>query len=98
MPDKEQAERIADIIASVSQEYEHFKKDNIKEPEFDKSTTPHIPIADVYESLMTIKTKKSTAPGVVPAKLIKRAAEHLSAPLADIIYSGIRLGDHYSSA
>jgi hypothetical protein len=93
LPDKEQAEKIADNIAAVSQEYEHLKKDDIKVPEFEKSTTPHIPIAEVYETLMTIKTKKSTAPGDVPAKLIKRAAEHLSAPLADIINTGIRLGE-----
>ena len=39
-----------------------------------------------------IKTKKATAPGDIPAKLIKVAADQLAAPLADVINSGIRLG------
>ena len=40
-----------------------------------------------------IKTKKSTAPGDVPAKLIKAAADHLAFPLTDIINTAIRLGE-----
>ena len=77
LSDIEQAEKIADHIAAVSQEYEHLRKEDIEVPKFDKSTTPHIPLEEVYETLMSIKTKKSTAPGDVPAKLVKRSAEYL---------------------
>ena len=41
---------------------------------------------------MAIKTKKSTAPGDIPARLIKRAAKSLAPPLANVINTGIRLG------
>ena len=40
-----------------------------------------------------IKTKKSNAPGDVPAKQIKAAADHLAFPLTDIINTAIRLGE-----
>ena len=93
LSDIEQAEKIADHIAAVSQEYEHIRKEDIEVPKFDKSTTPHIPLEEVYETLLSIKTKKSTAPGDVPAKLVKRSAKYLAAPLADIINTGIRLGE-----
>ena len=92
LSDKEQADTIADHIESVSQEYDHLLTNNIKIPSFPKSSTPHITVEVVTEHLQMIKTKKSTAPGDVPAKLIKAVADHIAAPLADVINSGIRLG------
>ena len=92
MPDKEQSESIADHISAVSQEYEHLKSDDIKVPNFERSSIPHISVSEVKEKLNEIKTKKSTAPGDIPAKLIKVAADNIAVPLTDIINASIRLG------
>ena len=92
LTDKEQAECIADHISAVSQEYDHLQTKDIEIVPFLKNSTPHISVQEVSEHLKLIKTKKATALGDVPAKLIKVAADHLAAPLADILNSGIRLG------
>ena len=86
LPDVEQAETIADHISSVSQEYEHLKKDDIIIPQFPKSSVPHITVEEVKEKLMMIKA------GDIPAKLIKVAADQLAVPLANVINASIRLG------
>ena len=80
LTEEEQTEKIADYISAVSQEYEHLKTEQIKVPDFNKSTTPHISVEEVLEHLMMIKTKKSTAAGDVPALLIKQSADHLAIP------------------
>ena len=90
LADSEQAEQIADHISAVSQEYDPLKTEDIEVPKFNQSTTPHISVEEVLEGLMNIK--KSSARGDIPAKLIKRAAMFLATPLADVINSGIRLG------
>ena len=76
----------------MSQEFEPLKTEDIKVQEFNISSTPHITVDEVLQDLMAIKTKKSTAPGDIPARLIKRAAKSLAPPLADVINTGIRLG------
>ena len=93
LPDKDQAEMIADHVSAVSQEYDHLKTDDIEVPVFDKLSTLHISQAEVKDKLMLIKTKKSTAPGDVPAKLIKIAADHLAAPLTDGLNAAIHRGE-----
>ena len=42
LPDIEQAEKIADHISAVSQEFEPLKTEDIEVPEFDISSTPHM--------------------------------------------------------
>ena len=49
-------------------------------------------MAAVKEGLLMIKTKKSTSPGDIPAKLIKSGAKYLAVPLSDVINTAIRLG------
>ena len=92
LPDTEQAEVIADHFSAVSQEYNHLQTEDIQVPRFPQESTPHISVSEVAEQLNMIKTKKSTAAGDIPAKLIKLSADHLAAPLADVINTGIRLG------
>ena len=67
LTDPQQAEKIADYISSISQEYDHLKQEDIIIPDFPKSTIPHIRVAEVEEKIMMIKTKKSTANGDIPA-------------------------------
>ena len=92
LSDIQQGEKIADNISAVSQEYDHLKSDDINTKPFTKSSIPHVTVTEVLEKLRNIKTKKSTAPGDVPAKLIKSAADHLAVPLTDVINASICLG------
>ena len=92
LTDKEQAEVIADHLSAVSQEYKHLENYDIQIPNFPQTSIPHISVSEVADQLKQIKTKKSTAPGDIPAKLVKLSADHLAVPLADIINTGIRLG------
>ena len=92
LPEAEQAEVIADHFSAVSQEYNHLQDEDIQVPRFPQESTPHISVSEVAEQLNMIKTKKSTAAGDIPAKLIKLSADQLAAPLADVINTGIRLG------
>ena len=94
LTDEQQGEKIADNIKAVSQEYDHLKMDDINTKPFTKSSIPHITGTEVLEKLKNVKAKKSTAPGDVPAKLIKSAAVHLAVPLNDVIRLG-QLPDIY---
>ena len=62
LSDKDQAERIADNISAVSQEYKHLETEDIVIPNFEKSSIPHITVAEVKEKLLSIKTKKIYSP------------------------------------
>ena len=55
LSDIDQAERIADHISSVSQEYEHLQKEDIKIPDFHKTSIPHIAVSEVKEKLLMIQ-------------------------------------------
>ena len=46
----------------------------------------------VKQHLEQIKVNKSTAPGDIPAKIIKELAPHLCIPVADIINTAIKRG------
>ena len=70
--DKEQAEAIADSFSEISWEYEPVNKDKIEIPSFSKASIPKIPTWKVREHLQQIKSNKSTAPGDIPAKVIKQ--------------------------
>ena len=90
--DQEQAEAIADSFSSISNEYEPVKKDDIKIPHFSKSSIPHFKPHIVRRYLQNIKTNKSTAPGDIPAKIIKEFSLFLCVPMADIINCGLKVG------
>ena len=92
LSDKDQAEAIADSFSAISNEYEPVKKDDIKIPPFSSSDIPQIKTCQVRKYLQNIKTNKSTAPGDIPAKIIKEFAPFMSVPVSDIINSGLRVG------
>ena len=87
-----QAEAIADSFSAVSNEYEQIKKDDIIIPPYTQSSIPHFKPHIVMKYLKGIKTNKSTAPGDIPARIIKEFAFNLSIPLSNIINTGIRVG------
>ena len=92
MTDQEQAEAIADSFSSISNEYEPVKKEEINIPAFSNSSIPQFKPAVIRKYLEKIKTNKSTAPGDIPARIIKDFALFLCVPMADIINSGLSVG------
>ena len=92
MSDKEQAEAIADSFSAISNEYQPVNKESIKIPPFSSSSIPHYKPFQIRKYLEKIKTNKSTAPGDIPAKIIKEFAHSLCVPFTDIINSGFKVG------
>ena len=92
MSNKDQAEAIADSFSAISNQYEEIQKENIKIPPFSKSDIPQLAPNQVIKYLRSIKTNKSTAPGDIPAKVIKEFAPYLCIPFSDVINSGLTAG------
>ena len=92
LSDEEQANKIADKFASVSQEYDPLRSDDVNLPKFDAETIPQFKPCDVQKQLEKVKVNKSVPPGDIPPKLMRMFAAELSVPLTDIINSSIRLG------
>ena len=92
LPDQDQAESIADSFSAISNEYEPVKKADICIPSFSQSSIPQFKPYIIRKYLEKIKTNKSTAPGDIPAKIIKEFALFLCIPMADIINSGLKVG------
>ena len=92
LPDKEQAEMIADKFAAVSQEYEKLKDEDIKVPEFAEDDIPVVSVDHVRAILAQMDTNKSNVKDDVPAKILKHFAVQLAKPVANVINSSIRQG------
>ena len=92
LTDQEQAEAIADSFSAISQEYEPVKREEIQIPPFSPSDVPQFQPHQIRKYLERLKTNKSTAPGDIPAKIIKEFSLFLCIPVADIINSGFRVG------
>ena len=77
LSNKEQAEAIADSFSSISNEYEQIKKEDIQIPPFSPSDIPQYTPQQVRKYLLSLKTNKSTAPGDIPARVIKEFSSYL---------------------
>ena len=90
LPVKDQAEKIAESFAKISNEYQPLNSEeidlNLAE---NNSPTPLLEQHEVYEYLKHIKTNTATVKDDVPAKLIKECAFELSFPLTNLINSCI---------
>ena len=71
LPDQEQAEAIASSFSSISNEYDPVNREEIQLASFCSSEVPQFKPYQVRRYLDKIKTNKSTAPGDIPAKIIK---------------------------
>ena len=87
-----QAEAIADSFSAISNEYEPINKDDIDIQSFPKSSIPQFKPHIVMKYLQNIKTDRSTAPGDIPARIIKEFASYLCIPFTNIINCGLRVG------
>ena len=99
MTDTEQAEAIADSFSEISNEYEPVDKSDIKIPPFNNSSVPQFKPYQIRKYLQGIKTNKSTAPGDIPARIIKDFSLFLCIPVSSIINSGlIQKRNNYSNS
>ena len=89
LDDQEQAERIADQLAQISQSYKGVERSDISIPQFSADDIPQFTVAKVKEYISRLKPRKSTSIGDIPAKIIKEFAQYLCVPLTDIINSSL---------
>ena len=92
LPINEQAELIADRFASVSQEYEKLKTEDIKIQEFSFDQIPQFKVSEVRDILSKMDTNKSNVVGDIPAKILKTFSTELSKPVSIVINSAIMQG------
>ena len=92
LPEKEQAEKIADRFSAVSQEYEKLRNEDIEVPPFSTEQIPKFEEHEVQEVLEKMDTNKSDVQGDIPAKILKLCSALLTKPITDIINSSIRKG------
>ena len=92
--DQEQSEIIADKFASIQNEYEALKTEDITVPPFNEKQIPQFQSSQIWFLLSKLQTNKSTVPGDFPAKLSKLFAAYLAEPLTDIVNSSIRRGEY----
>ena len=87
-----QAEMIADKFSQISQGYDALNSHDISIHPFTDKSIPHITQSEVRMTLSKIKTKVSSVRGDIPACIVKKFADQLSAPLTDILNTSITLG------
>ena len=92
MPDQEQAEAIASTFSAISNEYQPVNREEIEIPPHCSSTIPQFKPYQVRRYLEKIKVNKSTAPGDIPARIIKEFAQYLFIPVSDIVNSSLTGG------
>ena len=96
MSPQEQADRIASHFASIQNEFEPLKNQDIDFPHFDSADVPEFRPSEVWLILSRLPTNKSTVPGDLPSRIIKLFAAYLAEPLSHIINTSVRTGDYPS--
>ena len=92
MTPKKQVEQIADKFASVSQEYEALKTEDITIPHFTASDIPIVNSDDVSETIESMDINKSSIIGDIPVKILKYFAKQISFPMTDVLNTSIKQG------
>ena len=92
LSDQDQAERIADQLAEISNTYKQVEVSDIDIPQFTAEDIPQFTAAKVNEYILRLKSNKSTPIGDIPVKLIKEFSQYLCVPLANIINSSLTQG------
>ena len=86
LSDQDQAEKIADHYASVSQLYEPVKKEDF--PEYSVPSTfspPRVTASKVEKTIKSMNKKSAGVPGDLPMKLIAEFGYEIAKPLAHLI-------------
>ena len=94
LDDQKQAEMIAEKFASIQNEYQSLKSEDIEIPQFSEKEIPQFKPSQVWFLLSKLQTNKATVPGDFPAKLMKHFAAYLAEPLTEIINVSIKRGEY----
>ena len=90
---EEQANAILNSILAVNNSYEPKKKENIDIPQFNEDSIPYLSTKEVESYINQPKTKPSTPPGDIPAKLVKRFSKYFSTTLTHILNACLKRGE-----
>ena len=94
LTDQQQAEIIAAKFASIPNEYQPLKTEDINVPQFEENDVPQFHPSQVWFALSRLSTNKATVQGDFPARLSQLFAAYLAEPLADIFNCGLMRGEY----
>ena len=95
LPHDDQAEKIADSFAQVSNEYEPLKSEDIDINQAKNSKPfPWITRKKICQKIRKMKAKTSTVIDDIPWKLVAEFSSYLSYPLEDIFNRSVRHGEY----
>jgi hypothetical protein len=94
LSDQQQAELIAERFASIQNEYQSLKNEDIDVPHFEENEMPQFHPSEVWFALSRIDAKKATVPGDFPARLIKQFAAYIAEPLTAIFNCSLLRGEY----
>ena len=93
MSNLDQAERIAQHYASISNEYKALRKDDIPSSMYNtEELPPFIEAYEMYQRIMKMNSKKATVKDDIPMSIIKEFAVEISEPLSHICNFGLSKG------
>ena len=92
LPDKKQAELIADNFSEISLEYDSLRAEDINIPDFGENDIPQFTTKEVESVMKEMDPNKSNVTGDIPAKILKKFACFLALPISNVINSSIREG------
>ena len=90
---QEQANLILDSILKVNNSYDPLKTENISIPTTDETNIPHLSEKEVEYYIRNVKTKPSTPPGNINAKIVQKFPQYFCKPLAHIVNECIKRGE-----
>ena len=82
--DQEQADKIAEHYASISNSYEEIKTEDFKEYSNPPNCPPIIEPMKVYKVIESMNKKAATVPGDIPMKLIAEFSVELAEPFSHL--------------
>jgi hypothetical protein len=95
LPHDDQAEKIADSFAQVSNEYEPLKSEDIDINQAKNSKPfPWITRKKICHKIRKMKAKTSTVIDDIPWKIVAEFSSYLSYPLEDIFNRSVRHGEY----
>ena len=95
LPDQDQADRIAEYYAKISNEYKPLSDDDISADLYRTDIKPpQIEPYQMYQKIQKMSTRKANVKGDMPMKIIKEFSAELADPLAHILSYAIKSGQY----
>ena len=94
LSNKDQAEKIAEYIAKIPNEYDQLRTEDIVVSAIDVKDIPQFTEVQVWEKLTQLKTNKSTIKGDISVRIYKEFAAHIVEPLTHVFNSSLLKGEY----